>query len=87
MSHCSTESGLNIFLLPSRTKEGKNRRFKSFIENCIITFNIFNCIFIAEDMTFCENEESLIHKLRTKIHGVSRNSIMPSVLTERNWYI
>lgn len=50
-----------------------------------LIFNIFNCIFIAEDKTFCENEKSLIDKLRTKIHGVPRNSITPSVLTEKNW--
>ncbi|XP_039313533.1 protein SMG9 isoform X1 [Solenopsis invicta] len=60
MNHCSTENGLNLFFIPSRTKE--------------------------EDMTFCESEESLIDRLRTKIHGVSRNSITPSVLTEKNWY-
>ncbi|XP_071632718.1 nonsense-mediated mRNA decay factor SMG9 isoform X2 [Temnothorax longispinosus] len=60
MSPCSTESSLNLFLIPSRAKE--------------------------EDKTFCENEESLIDKLRTKIHGVPRNSITPSVLTEKNWY-
>lgn len=60
MSHCSTDNSLNLFLIPSRTKE--------------------------EDKTFCENEKSLIDKLRTKIHGVPRNSITPSVLTEKNWY-
>ncbi|XP_011069218.1 PREDICTED: protein SMG9 isoform X4 [Acromyrmex echinatior] len=60
MNHCSTESGLNLFLIPSRNKQ--------------------------EDMIFCENEEFLIDKLRTKIYGVPRNSITPSVLTEKNWY-
>ncbi|KAG5327477.1 SMG9 protein, partial [Pseudoatta argentina] len=60
MNHCSTESGLNLFLIPSRYKQ--------------------------EDMIFCENEEFLIDKLRTKIYGVPRNSITPSVLTEKNWY-
>ncbi|KAL6258206.1 hypothetical protein P5V15_010134 [Pogonomyrmex californicus] len=59
MSHCSTESGLNLFLIPSRIRK--------------------------EDMTFCENEKSLIDTLRMKIHGVPRNSITPSVLTEKNW--
>lgn len=58
MNHCSTESGLNLFLIPSRNKQ--------------------------EDMIFCENEEFLIDKLRTKIYGVPRNSITPSVLTEKN---
>ncbi|KAL0123423.1 hypothetical protein PUN28_005744 [Cardiocondyla obscurior] len=60
MSHCSKENNLNLFLIPSRTKE--------------------------EDKIFCENEEFLIDKLRTKIHGVPRNSIASSVLTEKNWY-
>ncbi|XP_012057021.1 PREDICTED: protein SMG9 [Atta cephalotes] len=59
MNHCSTESGLNLFLIPSRNKQ---------------------------DMIFCENEEFLIDKLRTKIYGVPRNSITPSVLTEKKWY-
>ncbi|XP_011706483.1 PREDICTED: protein SMG9 isoform X1 [Wasmannia auropunctata] len=78
MSHCSTENGLNLFLIPSRTK-GKN--YFRFIEKYILIY-----IFIAEDMMFCENEESLIHKLRTKIHGVPRNSITSSILTEKNWF-
>ncbi|XP_012217709.1 nonsense-mediated mRNA decay factor SMG9 isoform X2 [Linepithema humile] len=39
-----------------------------------------------EDMTFCETEKSLIDKLRIKIHGVPRNPMTPSVLTERSWY-
>lgn len=59
MSHCSTENGLNLFLIPSRKEE---------------------------DMIFCENEKSLIDKLRTKIHGVTRNLMTPSVLTEKSWY-
>ncbi|KYM94720.1 Protein SMG9, partial [Cyphomyrmex costatus] len=60
MNHCSTDSGLNLFLIPSRTRQ--------------------------EDIIFCENEEFLIDKLRTRIYGVPRNSITPSVLTEKNWY-
>ncbi|EZA58166.1 hypothetical protein DMN91_011703 [Ooceraea biroi] len=60
MNSCSTESGLNLFLIPSRTKEG--------------------------DMIFCESEKSLVEKLRRKIHGVPRNPMTPSVLTEKTWY-
>jgi len=45
---------------------------------------IFDTI-VAEDMIFCENEKSLIDKLRTKIHGVTRNLMTPSVLTEKSW--
>ncbi|XP_034934513.1 protein SMG9 [Chelonus insularis] len=33
-----------------------------------------------------DNEKDLIEKLRNKIHGVSRNSLTPSTLTEKNWY-
>jgi protein SMG9 len=39
----------------------------------------------VEDIIFCENEKVLIEKLRTKIHGISRNPMTPSVLTERSW--
>ncbi|CAL1681080.1 unnamed protein product [Lasius platythorax] len=39
-----------------------------------------------EDMIFCENGKSLIDKLRTKIHGVTRNPMTPTVLTEKSWY-
>lgn len=59
MSHCSTENGLNLFLIPSRKEE---------------------------DMIFCENGKSLIDKLRTKIHGVTKNPMTPTVLTEKSWY-
>jgi len=33
MSHCSTENGLNLFLIPRKSKEGKKYYFRSFIEN------------------------------------------------------
>ncbi|CAG5102282.1 Similar to smg9: Protein SMG9 (Xenopus tropicalis) [Cotesia congregata] len=33
-----------------------------------------------------ENEKELIQKLRNKIHGISRNPLTPSALTEKNWY-
>ncbi|XP_033223438.1 protein SMG9 [Belonocnema kinseyi] len=36
--------------------------------------------------TFHENEKQLIEKLRIKIHGVARNAMTPSTLTEKNWY-
>ncbi|XP_032667762.1 protein SMG9 isoform X2 [Odontomachus brunneus] len=39
-----------------------------------------------EDIFFGESEKSLINKLRQKIHGVTRNPMTPSVLTEKNWY-
>ncbi|XP_074111432.1 nonsense-mediated mRNA decay factor SMG9 [Cotesia typhae] len=33
-----------------------------------------------------ENEKELIQKLRNKIHGILRNPLTPSALTEKNWY-
>ncbi|KAL6433610.1 hypothetical protein ACFW04_006594 [Cataglyphis niger] len=54
------------------------------------TENVLNLFLIPsrkeEDMIFCENVKSLIDKLRTKIHGVTRNPMTPSVLTEKSWY-
>ncbi|XP_024939279.1 protein SMG9 isoform X3 [Cephus cinctus] len=49
-------------------------------------------LFLIPDMTtedepsLRENETKLIEKLRMKIHGVSRNSMTPTALTEKNWY-
>ncbi|XP_020293560.1 protein SMG9 isoform X1 [Pseudomyrmex gracilis] len=60
MGNCSTESGLNLFLIPSRTND--------------------------EEKIFYESEKSLIDKLRTKIYGVTRNPMTPSVLTEKSWF-
>ncbi|OAD57874.1 Protein SMG9 [Eufriesea mexicana] len=39
-----------------------------------------------EEFTMRQNEKKLIEKLKTKIHGVNRNSMTPSTLTEKNWY-
>ncbi|XP_012270694.1 protein SMG9 [Orussus abietinus] len=39
-----------------------------------------------EETLIGENEKHLIEKLRMKIHGVSRSAMMPSSLTEKNWY-
>lgn len=33
-----------------------------------------------------QNVRKLIEKLKTKIHGASRNPMTPSTLTEKNWY-
>lgn len=43
------------------------------------------CAGITEDIFFGESEKSLINKLRQKIHGITRNPMTPSVLTEKNW--
>lgn len=32
-----------------------------------------------------QNGKKLIEKLKTKIHGVNRNSMTPSTLSEKNW--
>ncbi|XP_011153344.1 protein SMG9 [Harpegnathos saltator] len=40
----------------------------------------------TEDIFFGESEKSLLDKLRRKIHGVTKNPMTPSVLTEKNWY-
>ncbi|KAG7212657.1 hypothetical protein KM043_012939 [Ampulex compressa] len=39
-----------------------------------------------EEPTMRQNEKKLIEKLRTKIHGVTRNPMTLSTLTEKNWY-
>ncbi|PBC33317.1 hypothetical protein APICC_08648 [Apis cerana cerana] len=39
-----------------------------------------------EEFTMRQNGKKLIEKLKTKIHGVNRNSMTPSTLTEKNWY-
>ena len=39
----------------------------------------------SEEPTMRQNEKKLIEKLKTKIHGVSRNPMTPSTLTEKNW--
>ncbi|XP_034190373.1 nonsense-mediated mRNA decay factor SMG9 [Osmia lignaria lignaria] len=39
-----------------------------------------------EEPTMHYNEKKLIEKLKTKIHGVNRNPMTPSTLTEKNWY-
>ncbi|XP_014482978.1 PREDICTED: protein SMG9 [Dinoponera quadriceps] len=62
MSQDSTESGLNLFLMPVLNKTNQDEAF------------------------FGESEKSLVDKLRRKIHGVTRNPMTPSVLTEKNWY-
>ncbi|XP_050492529.1 nonsense-mediated mRNA decay factor SMG9 isoform X6 [Bombus huntii] len=39
-----------------------------------------------EEVTIRQNEKKLIEKLKTKIHGVTRNPMTPSTLTEKDWY-
>ncbi|XP_076756945.1 nonsense-mediated mRNA decay factor SMG9 [Xylocopa sonorina] len=39
-----------------------------------------------EEPTMRQNERKLIEKLKTKIHGVNRNPMTPTTLTEKNWY-
>lgn len=41
---------------------------------------------VSEEPTMRQNEKKLIEKLKTKIHGVNRNPMTPSTLTEKNWY-
>lgn len=36
MSQCSTESGLNLFLIPSRTNEGKKMLYHKYITKNVI---------------------------------------------------
>lgn len=40
---------------------------------------------IAEESTMRQDERKLIEKLKIKIHGVNRNPMTPSTLTEKNW--
>ncbi|KAK1116520.1 hypothetical protein K0M31_018983 [Melipona bicolor] len=39
-----------------------------------------------EELTIRQNRKKLIEKLKTKIHGVTRNPMTPTTLTEKNWY-
>ncbi|CAK9816014.1 Nonsense-mediated mRNA decay factor SMG9 [Anthophora plagiata] len=39
-----------------------------------------------EESTMRQDERKLIEKLKIKIHGVNRNPMTPSTLTEKNWY-
>ncbi|XP_068985669.1 nonsense-mediated mRNA decay factor SMG9 isoform X3 [Bombus flavifrons] len=41
---------------------------------------------VNEEVTIHQNEKKLIEKLKTKIHGVTRNPMTPSTLTEKDWY-
>ncbi|XP_063988808.1 nonsense-mediated mRNA decay factor SMG9 isoform X2 [Diachasmimorpha longicaudata] len=40
----------------------------------------------GENPTFHESYKDLIKRLRSKIHGVTRYPLMPSALSEKNWY-
>ncbi|XP_058799585.1 nonsense-mediated mRNA decay factor SMG9 [Phymastichus coffea] len=50
--------------------------------------NLFLIPLITQDneYTFHDDEKQLIDKLKKKIHGVTRNTMTPSNLTEKNWY-
>ncbi|XP_078041813.1 nonsense-mediated mRNA decay factor SMG9 [Augochlora pura] len=39
-----------------------------------------------EESPMHQNEKKLIERLKTKIHGVSKNPMTPATLTEKNWY-
>ncbi|XP_076300529.1 nonsense-mediated mRNA decay factor SMG9 [Lasioglossum baleicum] len=41
---------------------------------------------VNEESAMRQNEKKLIERLKTKIHGVSRNPMTPTTLTEKNWY-
>ncbi|XP_001600565.2 protein SMG9 [Nasonia vitripennis] len=70
-SRLQTHSGLDMSLCP--------------VENQL---NLFLIPLISKNTqsSFHENEQQLIEKLRRKIHGVTRNAMTPSNLTEKNWY-
>nr|XP_031830020.1 protein SMG9 [Nomia melanderi] len=40
---------------------------------------------VNEETPMYQNEKKLIERLKTKIHGISKNPMTPSPLTERNW--
>ncbi|KZC14600.1 Protein SMG9 [Dufourea novaeangliae] len=40
-----------------------------------------------EETAMRQNEKKLIERLKTKIHGVNRNPMTPSTLTEKNWQV
>ncbi|XP_011494881.1 PREDICTED: protein SMG9 isoform X2 [Ceratosolen solmsi marchali] len=70
-SRLQTHSGLDMSLYPAENQ-----------------LNLFLIPLISTDgeSMFYENENELIAKLRKKIHGISRNAMTPSNLTEKNWY-
>lgn len=41
---------------------------------------------VNEESAMRQDEKKLIERLKTKIHGVSRNPMTPTTLTEKNWY-
>lgn len=82
MSDYSTEAGLNLFFVPRILNEGTARRQRSF--NYPVLLNSRNSSFFIEP-TMRQNEKKLIEKLKTKIHGVNRNPMTPTTLTEKNW--
>lgn len=41
---------------------------------------------LSDASTFHEKETVLLDRLRMKIHGVCRNALTPSTMTEKNWY-
>ncbi|KAJ8668428.1 hypothetical protein QAD02_010091 [Eretmocerus hayati] len=47
---------------------------------------LFPPILKNSDSMFYESKEELIVKLRRKLHGITRNAMTPSNLTEKNWY-
>ncbi|XP_051163003.1 nonsense-mediated mRNA decay factor SMG9 [Leptopilina boulardi] len=70
-SRLQTHSGLDM---SSSSKEGQLNLF------------LIPSIGVETETTFHENEKQLIEKLRMKIHGVTRNAMTPSTLTEKNWF-
>lgn len=42
---------------------------------------------VLAESTLLEDKEQLVEKLRRKIHGVTRNAMTPSNLTEKNWLV
>lgn len=70
-SRLQTHSGLDM---SSSSKEGQ------------LNFFLIPSMGLETEATFHENEKQLIEKLRKKIHGVTRNAMTPTTLTEKNWY-
>lgn len=86
MSANSVDGQLNLFLLPNVLCQGTFiLKLQIIMKSNLLTLN--NLIFILEETAFCESQSDLIERLKRKIHGVARNAMTPSTLSEKNWQV
>ena len=79
LSDDSMEAGLNLFFIPRVVNEGTV--FRRLRIKALCRLNSY----FSEEPTIRQNRKKLMEKLKTKIHGVARNPMTPTTLTEKNW--